>query len=53
MSSKNVIESNTDKILNSDIYDLTSFVDEIKKRNKQTRTEDRENKTGISKGNQM
>lgn len=33
MSSKNVIESNTDKILNSDIYDLTSFVDEIKKRN--------------------
>lgn len=33
MSSKNVIESNTDKILNSDIYDLTSFVDDIKKRN--------------------
>ena len=33
MSKKRVTETNTQKILNSDIYDITRFVDDIKKRN--------------------
>src|SRR5574344_2472114 len=33
MSIKKVTQSNVDKILNSDIYDLTKFVDDIKKVN--------------------
>lgn len=33
MSVKKETQTNTDKILNSDIYDLTSFVDDIKKIN--------------------
>lgn len=33
MSVKKTTQTNTDKILNSDVYDLTSFVDDIKKIN--------------------